>query len=70
MAARSSENKKLAIAILESQGKNYDEWLNEKHNELIINSVGLLSKALKTAGNINNITATNSNNNNNSNISS
>lgn len=53
---RIADNQKLAMDILQSQGKDYDEWLNEKHNELIISSVNLLSSALKRNEIINNNT--------------
>lgn len=47
MAKVNSDNKKLAQTILESQGKSYEEWLNEKHQEVIVSNVKLLSEALK-----------------------
>lgn len=47
MAKINNDNKKLAQAILENQGKEYEDWLNEKHQEIIVSNVKLLSEALK-----------------------
>lgn len=47
MARLDNDNKKLAKAILESKGTSYEEWLNEKHKEVIVANVNLLSEALK-----------------------
>lgn len=47
MARLDNDNKKLAKAILESKGTSYEDWLNEKHKEVIVANVNLLSEALK-----------------------
>ncbi|EGT3815283.1 hypothetical protein [Clostridioides difficile] len=40
------ERKKLVEQILLSEGKNYDEWLNEVHNNFIMQNVNLLRSGL------------------------
>jgi len=45
--AINKEKKQLAESILKAKNKNYDDWLNEKHQEIIANNTSLLMEALK-----------------------
>lgn len=38
--------KELAKALLEKNGKKYDEWIHEKHIEIVINNLNLVKDAL------------------------
>jgi len=38
--------KEIAVAILEANGKAYEEWLNEEHRNLIFKSSKLIREGL------------------------
>ncbi|CUQ30151.1 hypothetical protein [Clostridium baratii] len=40
------KSKELAQAILQCSGIDYEDWLNEKHKELILNNSNVLVEAL------------------------
>lgn len=40
------EIKEIASAIIEANGKGYDEWLNEEHKKVIFNNSKLLKEVL------------------------
>ncbi|WP_227865330.1 hypothetical protein [Clostridioides sp. ZZV14-6044] len=44
--SKTDERKKLVEQILLSKGTSYDEWLNEAHNNFIMQNVNLLSSGL------------------------
>ncbi|WP_227452900.1 MULTISPECIES: hypothetical protein [unclassified Clostridioides] len=43
---KTDERKKLVEQILLSKGTSYDDWINESHNNFIIENVNLLSSGL------------------------
>ncbi|HBG2405076.1 TPA: hypothetical protein KPK48_003278 [Clostridioides difficile] len=43
---KTDERKKLVEQILLSKGTSYDEWINESHNNFIMENVNLLSSGL------------------------
>ncbi|MGO0987414.1 hypothetical protein ACTPEW_15890 [Clostridioides difficile] len=44
--SKTDERKKLVEQILLAKGKSYEEWLNETHNNFIMQNVNLLSSGL------------------------
>ncbi|WBY64700.1 hypothetical protein [Thermocaproicibacter melissae] len=44
---RESKNKVLVEALLKQKGKSYDEWLEEKHIDYIMENADTLLSALK-----------------------
>ena len=44
--SKTDERKKLVEQILLSKGKSYEEWLNETHNNFIMQNVNLLRSGL------------------------
>lgn len=40
-------NKDLASKVLEAQGKNYDQWLDEMHLEIINDGANVIEESLK-----------------------
>lgn len=40
------EAKKLALKILEVNGKDHDTWLNEKYKEIIFSNVNILQEGI------------------------
>lgn len=44
--AEGKKNKEMAALILKAQGKDYDDWLNERHQEVIGNNNSVLEEAL------------------------
>ncbi|MBU5228132.1 hypothetical protein KQI36_15985 [Clostridium senegalense] len=46
-----NESKELAKTILNVKGIDYDEWLEEKHKEIINENVSLLIESLQVKAN-------------------
>lgn len=46
-----NETKTLAIAILEKQGVDPDDWLNERYSEVIASNSKILIECLKNSKN-------------------
>lgn len=40
------DTKEIAVAIIEANGKTYEEWLNEQHRNLIFENSKLIKESL------------------------